>query len=1580
MSSQSHSAAAAASVSTKPVHPVVLTTFAPTGCELSTWAYLTEPRPDPRISSTTTEPILPNLVVAHGNCLRIYAVDTHTGTLLLASTYDRLAGNIISLHTLPSAAGHGLSEGAAATAATAVVYDGLLLGFAGHPQISIVYPPHISSSNSSWTGVLSASSIVDLTPALTELSMGSVSALDCDIICAVSDPKSYLPPILDIPSSLGMKSKESMNNYSTKYSRASHLLHMNTTVAVILGGGVGIALFQLLPKHRSISSGNSPSSSATMSTGWWKVATEPYILPLPLLYQQLINRASSSNHPLSTQTSSATATTTASMGFTLTAASKSSKTMITASYGFGDILAINFLKGLVEPTIVILHSNPNNGRGGVAWSGRMAHGSSSCRTPLTLTAISVSITQQRSVVLWTLKDMIPVDAWDIQSHPIQGCLVICVNEVLYVDNCGRLKAALAVNGWVRATASSVLLSKIQPTRTPLDTKMDNKDKDSSSLTFLYQRATKASSPSFMQPNPSPLPKLAIQLDGSRMVFVGDNLAIVALRDGTLFLLEIHHRKNTLLGSRRSSDKQHLCIISMAPTGRKLGSLGMISTLSYVPLLRLSGEEKRMSNVKAYESIQRILLSSTKKEENEYDVLNILLSKMQGTSQLNPFSMGLIFAGSRVGDSSLLVYGVKENVAFLPCTDEGHESNNNTDLSSPGGKRKHITDTEQPMSRAKNDAYDANKDITMNISDDDKSLTEDEKMRREEEMLYAPPSAMTSINHETQRCQTVSDDDESEPSDNTLLGVRNNYVSRQQIKSMCMLDSMQILDSLTGLGPIGPGCKGPLACSLQNPSDLFKTRLPGTQLTVVGSSTQIHPCGYNTSGGLAILHCPGMNHSSTILSEIDCKGIDSLFSSAGHIFLTLDTGGCLVLRETLQEDSSTSYYNAESVIAPRGFEWTEVDISDWTEEHTYILSGTEIKSTINIQTLFTKGRVYMISEHHFTPFFDKPSSVALAYFEGKYIIAVLSVSSSSGDAMKIDFHQILGSSSMVDRGTLNSLSNIQNIDGGCVDTFAVACVWENNILSVVTVSYDADNWNVHEAILPPYIEDFAVRFDDIDNEDETAQFYTTHKIVASDLFVASEDLFPYHEATPDSCMEAKNRDPNIPVIHSLNHDKFISQDDMNLYEDDDAIGIIPSCESPVALFSQNDIAPCRYNTLAGYVSGANLSRRGRVYVAIYYQSGKVDIIDFSRFIRYGHGNGAYDIPRSDIIAACVWSAQSSSLGISCLSSENASHFTAPKFHKAHVSEAKLFFVGPSCCESNDRDLSLLRSLCLLIETNVGDLYMYTAKRSKNGKLEFIRVPLGFIARTSKEEVRHGTKLRRRKILKDVNTNNDSFRKARLHRFFSISGQDGLFAATARPAWFVSERGAPYVLCHRLRYAAPAGGRILPVAGFSPNFKIRSNEYRNNCFITLHERIGRVGSQRLTIYSNLSDVFGSYGLLPGGNVAIEKIPLGVTVRKIVFIDDVSISSVTHPVYALLISRELDKDQSHLHDDGLHAIDRRLVKQEREKEKIRRQVEADLGGFDVEQEWVEDIERDDVFEVETRYGRAPTIPFRVYEIWVR
>jgi hypothetical protein len=132
--------------------------------------------------------------------------------------------------------------------------------------------------------------------------------------------------------------------------------------------------------------------------------------------------------------------------------------------------------------------------------------------------------------------------------------------------------------------------------------------------------------------------------------------------------------------------------------------------------------------------------------------------------------------------------------------------------------------------------------------------------------------------------------------------------------------------------------------------------------------------------------------------------------------------------------------------------------------------------------------------------------------------------------------------------------------------------------------------------------------------------------------------------------------------------------------------------------------------------------------------------------------------------------------------------------------------------------------------------------------------------------------------------------------------------------------------------------------------------------------------------LSDVFTTHGILTGKGTCVEKIPLGVTVRRIEYIDDPSISNVAHPIFAMLVSREVDVVQSNLINDGLTEQQRNQIKEEKERQKMAKQVEADLGGFDIEHEWVEQIERDDCFEIEKRYGGPPSIPQSRYELWVR
>ena len=107
--------------------------------------------------------------------------------------------------------------------------------------------------------------------------------------------------------------------------------------------------------------------------------------------------------------------------------------------------------------------------------------------------------------------------------------------------------------------------------------------------------------------------------------------------------------------------------------------------------------------------------------------------------------------------------------------------------------------------------------------------------------------------------------------------------------------------------------------------------------------------------------------------------------------------------------------------------------------------------------------------------------------------------------------------------------------------------------------------------------------------------------------------------------------------------------------------------------------------------------------------------------------------------------------------------------------------------------------------------------------------------------------------------------------------------------------------------------------------------------------------------------------------------MTVRRIHFIDDPNTSTGSHPLYAMLVSRELEADLSTLNTDGLSSEERQRLREEKENAKIKRQVEADLGGFDIEQEWVEEIERENCFKVDTMLGGSPPIPKRVYSLWI-
>ena len=371
------------STTSRPIHPAYVPTFAPLGAELSAWAYLTVPRPaaggggagdadadaddDTSSNKRQQQQVLPNLVTAHSTALRIYSLDPATGRLILASTYDDLAGSIVSLDVIVGGAGEDGSGGGAAAdsgnggGAGGPMYDALLLGFAGEPRLSVVYPPTVlsssssssggsggggGSSNSSWSGILTASSIVDLTPALIDACRGGRGPTEIDLVCCVGGSGS--PGTTTTTAAAASVGAGGGNGNGGSVNGPT--ITPTTTAAAILGGGVAVAAFDLArsPRPSSSSSGDASSTKIPSSGGWWRTATEPYILPLSTLSTALNPEPTSSS-------SAAAATGKGGKRYAASALTNAPK----IGHGFGDILDCQYLRGYTEPVLLLLHSNPN---------------------------------------------------------------------------------------------------------------------------------------------------------------------------------------------------------------------------------------------------------------------------------------------------------------------------------------------------------------------------------------------------------------------------------------------------------------------------------------------------------------------------------------------------------------------------------------------------------------------------------------------------------------------------------------------------------------------------------------------------------------------------------------------------------------------------------------------------------------------------------------------------------------------------------------------------------------------------------------------------------------------------------------------------------------------------------------------------------------------------------------------------------------------------------------------------------------------------------------------------------------------
>ena len=1240
--------------SARPVHPCLLSVFDGNyGAEYSTWAHI-----------TTKHSELPNLVTAQASTLRIYTIG-EDGKLELTESFCQLAGSIVYLDTLVSPSGP----------------DSLLIGFAGHPRLAIC---SLQEPNLAVAKLLVATSLIDLTPALMDASLGSVTPLEQDLVATV---------VGDGP---------------------------DKTLAMVLGGGVAVAAVAL---H--------------FSAGTWH-ASEPFILPLSILVQAL------PLHRLDTTAGAATA-------------SNVSAYQQTIAHGFGDIWSACFLSGYLEPTLVLLHSPA-----GQTWSGRLATASGSCQ----VTAISVTVPHHQAAVLWSMT--VPADALYLKATGKKGCLVVCTNSILQITNGGRMTSgcAMAVNGWASATSAGIALS----------------------------------------PNPWPLPKMAIQLDGACIDMISETLGIVVLRHGDVYLLQLLHEQWSLL-----------------PVGHTLGSLGQVSSLLVLPM------------------------------QGETSVLDKILPKAAGVS------MGLVFCGSRMGDSSLLGYTLESNVTLVDAM-QGKDN-------STGDSTIKQEDQEQQLPQEA-------------IVDDYEII-----LQGEEDALYAlddEHDQTTKPDKELPDVIPPSDEENDETTGDSKQRISN---KRAKLTRMSVMRSLNALDSLTAVGPLGPGCEGPLCGASKRASS---TDVLGSSAAAVGGSAKIMPCGHGSSGGLALVTAPGRDDRS-ILVEEDCLNVQSIFCLGGLVLMGMipkgDTAGINALRIESHDES---------------LELSQVDMGAWYKSNDGGIESDE--SPDDISFVFSKTQLLAAVE-----LINNAFCVIVRLLNADEGYALVTYKDAGGILETVSNHVL----STGFPSTLLQVSPFLRVN----ESTLFGTVWSLGCAIVYTIDAEGE---LEENMIEGTSSLVAA-----DDDDEEV-FYQSDRVTSIDIFKAPGNLFDQQLTGTESAMKLNCG----RVLDDLD------DEDRELYQ-----------------------APDTKEGSAGDLPGKAVDNPSNDAVA-----------PEAVFVAVSRQNGQLQVFKVDNLETPVWDAMGCGHGVAKLSTSNEKLPRHPRMHKVYSREIRFFVAGPA---------EGAQDYFFSVSTNVGDVHLYKVTAG-----ELVRVSLRLPARPSKKQSEHHTKLRRKKILPsdavdESVVNAKEFYHNQLSRFDGISGHSGLFAATARPMWFLTERRSLVALSHRSRHVAPGGGKARPVSGFCAG--VKSSSTGSSGFMTLHERIGRVGSQRLTIFKGISNFFTPLGLMPGGGYCVEKIPMGVTVHRVQFIDDANVSTNEHPLYAVLISREVEVDQSNLNDDGLEAEERKRIKDEKQETKIKRQVEADLGGFDMEQEWVEEIERDDCFDVDSRLGGAPPIRNSAYSLWI-